>query len=72
MKESLCAHLEGVSGTFSSSRKSIGIGDWENSGYGLYMVGQMCMEFDTFLNLFTASGLKNDQQQRKTTNRTML
>ena len=34
----------GVSGTFSSTRKSIGTGDWKNSGYGLYMVSQMCVE----------------------------
>lgn len=43
--EALQLALEpGVSGTFSSSRKSIGTGDWENSGYGLYMVSQMCVE----------------------------
>lgn len=43
--EALQLALEpGVSGTFSSSRKSIGTGDWENSGYGLYMVSQMCAE----------------------------
>ena len=43
--EALLLALEpGVSGTFSSLRKSIGTGDWENSGYGLYMVSQMCAE----------------------------
>lgn len=43
--EALQLALEpGVSGTFSSFRKSIGIGDWKNSGYGLYMVSQMCAE----------------------------
>lgn len=43
--EALQLALEpGVSGTFSSLRKSIGMGDWENSGYGLYMVSQMCVE----------------------------
>ena len=43
--EALLLALEpGVSGTFSSTRKSIGTGDWENSGYGLYMVSQMCAE----------------------------
>ncbi len=43
--EALQLALEpGVSGTFSSTRKSIGTGDWENSGYGLYMVSQMCAE----------------------------
>ncbi len=43
--EALQLALEpGVSGTFSSSRRSIGTGDWENSGYGLYMVSQMCVE----------------------------
>lgn len=43
--EALQLALEpGVSGTFSSSRTSIGSGDWKNSGYGLYMVSQMCVE----------------------------
>ena len=43
--EALQLALEpGVSGTFSSSRKSIGSGDWKNSGFGLYMVSQMCAE----------------------------
>ena len=34
----------GVSGTFSGCRPSIGTGEWKNSGYGLYMVSQMCAE----------------------------
>lgn len=43
--EALKLALElGVSGTFSSTRRSIGTGDWKNSGYGLYMVSQMCAE----------------------------
>lgn len=43
--EALQLALEpGVSGTFSSTRRSIGTGDWQNSGYGLYMVSQMCAE----------------------------
>lgn len=43
--EALKLALEpGVSGTFSSTRRSIGTGDWQNSGYGLYMVSQMCAE----------------------------
>lgn len=43
--EALQLALEpGVSGTFSSLRKSIGTGEWKNSGYGLYMVSQMCAE----------------------------
>lgn len=53
--EALKLALEpGVSGTFSSSRQSIGQGDWENSGYGLYMVSQMCAELDA--SFIIASG----------------
>lgn len=53
--EALQLALEpGVSGTFSSSRGSIGTGDWKNSGYGLYMVSQMCAELDA--SFIIASG----------------
>ena len=53
--EALQLALEpGVSGTFSSLRKSIGKGDWENSGYGLYVVSQMCAELDA--SFIIASG----------------
>lgn len=53
--EALQLALEpGVSGTFSSSRRSKGTGDWENSGYGLYMVSQMCAKLGT--SFIIASG----------------
>lgn len=53
--EALQLALEpGVSGTFSSSRRSIGTGNWENSGYGLYMVSQMCVELEA--SFIIASG----------------
>lgn len=40
----LLALEPGVSGTFAGCRPSIGTGEWKNSGYGLYMVSQMCAE----------------------------
>ena len=56
----------GVSGTFSSSRKSIGTGDWENSGYGLYMVSQMCAELGA--SFIIASGDSAIRMQKENNN----
>lgn len=65
--EALQLALEpGVSGTFSSSRASIGTGDWKNSGYGLYMVSQMCVELGgSFIIASGDSAVRISKEQEK-------
>ena len=65
--EALQLALEpGVSGTFSSLRRSIGTGDWVNSGYGLYMVSQMCVELGA--SFIIASGDSAIRMKKKSEN----
>ena len=44
----------GISGTFRGDSQPITNNEWDNSGYGLYMVSQMCAELDA--SFIVASG----------------